>query len=204
VLVVDPHRLVRQELADSLGDDAGIEIVASVADGGGAIEAYRRLKPDVVVTELALPAGDGHETTRRIVAEDPKARVVIHTALAQARHVLGAFDAGAVGYLLKGLRPDELVERIREAAQGGSPITADAAAVLVAERRRGRPEAALSSRERDVLLLIAQGLTNKAIAARLQISEKTVKVHVSRILSTLRVTDRTQAALWVHVHRVQE
>jgi DNA-binding NarL/FixJ family response regulator len=158
--------------------------------------------PDVVLMDLVLSEGDGRQVIRRIVADYPTARIVAYTAVTDSQHVLGAFDAGAIGYLQKGLTPQQLIAAIFEAAQSGSPLSARAAVVLVTERRRRRPESALTPREREVLVLVAEGMTNSAIATQLQISEKTVKVHVTRILETLRVPNRTQAALWFRTRRI--
>jgi DNA-binding NarL/FixJ family response regulator len=199
--MVDPHEPLRKELMRSVGNGAGIEIVASVADVERALVAYRRFMPDVVVMELVLPGTRGPEAIQRMVAVDPAARIVAHTTLTDSDHVLSAFDAGAIGYVIRGLPPHELVAGVHEAARGGSPLAGRAAAVLVAELRRRRRSARLTPREREVLGLIAGGMTNKAIGVRLQISEKTVKAHVTRILEALRVSDRAQAARWVQGRR---
>jgi DNA-binding NarL/FixJ family response regulator len=139
---------------------------------------------------------DGREATRRILAERPDTRIVVLTSFADRERILGALDAGATGYLLKDADPAELAAGVRSAARGEAPLNPRAARELLAARRAaptGGPE--LSPREREVLGLVAEGLPNKLIARRLEISEKTVKAHLTRIFAALGVTDRTQAAL---------
>jgi DNA-binding NarL/FixJ family response regulator len=148
-----------------------------------------------------MPRLDGIAATRRIVAARPEARVVILTAFADRERILGALDAGALGYLLKDASPEELLGGIRAAARGESPLAPKAASELLAARA-GRREAELSGREREVLELVTDGLPNKLIARRLGISEKTVKSHLTRVFERIGVTDRTQAALWARRHGI--
>jgi DNA-binding NarL/FixJ family response regulator len=149
----------------------------------------------VVLIDLSMPRLDGIAATARIVAARPEARVVVLTAFADRERILGALDAGALGYLLKDATPDELLGGIRAAARGEAPLAPKAASELLAARA-GRRDAGLSEREREVLELVAEGLPNKLIAIRLEISEKTVKAHLTRVFERIGVTDRTQAALW--------
>jgi DNA-binding NarL/FixJ family response regulator len=148
--------------------------------------------------DLSMPGMDGVQATREVLARLPAARVVVLTSFAEQARVLAALDAGAIGYLLKDTEPDDLVQAVREAAAGHAPISPRAAIALLPPRGASKPSpgASLSPREREVLALVAVGLPNKSIARRLQISEKTVKAHLTRIFATLEVYDRTSAALW--------
>jgi DNA-binding NarL/FixJ family response regulator len=196
VALVDDHALVRAGLAELLGATEDIEVVATAADGEEALEAVERHQPDVVLMDLSMPRLDGIEATRRIAGAHPAVHVVVLTSFSSSPQVLGALDAGALGYLLKDATPDELRDGIRAAARGESPLSPKAARALVAARGERRPAADLSEREREVLALVAEGLPNKLIARRLEISEKTVKAHLTSVYQELGVTDRTQAALW--------
>jgi DNA-binding NarL/FixJ family response regulator len=196
VVLADDHALVRAGLAELLGPSEDIEVVAAAADGEEALAAVERHEPDVVLMDLSMPEVDGIEATRRIAAAHPDVHVVALTSFSASPQVLGALDAGAVGYLLKDATPDELREGIRAAARGESPLSPKAARAVIAARGAAKPAADLSPREREVLALVADGLPNKLIARRLEISEKTVKAHLTRVFQEIGVTDRTQAALW--------
>lgn len=200
VVIVEDHELVRAGLVELLDNPEDIDVVATAPEGESAIEAVARCEPDVVLMDLSMPGMGGIEATRRIAAEHPAVRVVALTSFSDPPQVLGALDAGAVGYLLKDASPDELRDGIRAAARGESPLSPKAARAVLASRddRRNLPE--LSNREREVLALVAQGLPNKLIARRLEISEKTVKAHLTSIFQQIGVTDRTQAALWAQRH----
>jgi DNA-binding NarL/FixJ family response regulator len=141
--------------------------------------------------------------TRRIVATDPRIRVVVLTSFADREKILDALDAGAIGYLLKDADPDELVRGVRVAAGGESPLAPRAASALVRARTNRGEDPDLSQREREVLMLLGDGLPNKLIARRLGISEKTVKAHITRVFEAIGVTDRTQAALWLQRRRAE-
>src|SRR5262245_42248931 len=195
VVVVDDHELVRAGLAELLAQGDDIDVLDTAPDGPSAIAAVARRSPDVVLMDLSMPDMDGIETTRRIVEAHPGVRVVALTSFADSRHVLGALDAGAIGYLLKDASPEELRAGVRAAARGESPLSPKAASAVLAER--AEPESTgLSPREREVLSLVSEALPNKLIARKLEISEKTVKAHLTSIFQTIGVTDRTQAALW--------
>ena len=195
VLVVDDHPVMRRGLADLLGAEPDIEIVASASDGDEAVDLHRGLTPDVVLMDIVMPGVDGVAATRKILDERPSTAVVILTTFADQQKIVAALDAGAVGYLLKDAEPEELIRGVRAAAAGDAPISPRAARELL-DARRSRPSDALTTREHEVLELVGAGLANKQIAHRLGISEKTVKAHLTRIFTAIGVTDRTQAALW--------
>jgi DNA-binding NarL/FixJ family response regulator len=197
VLIVDDHALVRAGLAELLEGDDGIEVVATAANGEEALELAERARPDVVLMDLSMPGMDGAEATRKLLSAGNEAHVVVLTSLSARERILEALDAGAIGYLLKDAEPDELIRGVRAAARGESPLSPRAAQQILAARSGQRPAVRLSAREREVLELVSQGLPNKLIARRLEISEKTVKAHLTRVFSQLGVTDRTQAALWL-------
>lgn len=200
VLLVDDHAVVRAGLTALLTTADDIEIVGTAANGQEAIERHGQLAPDVMLMDLSMPLLDGVEATRRIVANDPNACVIVLTSLSDDRRILEALRAGASGYLLKHAGPDELIGAIRAAAAGDSPLDPRAARVLLDSQRTLQPARALSNREEEVLRLVADGMANKAIARRLGISESTVKAHLTSIFEQLGVTDRTQAALWARDH----
>lgn len=196
VLIADDHPVVRQGLRTYLELQPDIEVAGEAGGGIEAAAQAERLAPDVVLLDMVMPLGDGLEALRRIRAGAGAPRVVVLTSFPADERVVEAMRAGAAGYLLKDAQPSELLAAIRTAHAGGAPLHPDAAARLVGELRRPQAQAPdLTSRERDVLTLVARGLANKAIAQRLSLSEKTVKAHVSAILRKLDVTDRTQAAL---------
>jgi DNA-binding NarL/FixJ family response regulator len=195
ILLAEDHALVRAGLERLLGGVSDFAVVGAAANGAEAVELAAQLDPDVVLMDLEMPELDGREATRRILEGDASAHVVVLTSFSDRDRILEALDAGAVGYLLKDAEPEELIRGIRAAARGESPLAPKAAhAVLTA--RAERPAVELSAREREVLLLLAQGLPNKLIATRLGISEKTVKAHLTSVFQQIGVTDRTQAALW--------
>jgi DNA-binding NarL/FixJ family response regulator len=206
VLIVDDHVVVRRGLATIIGERADMELVGEASGGEAAVALVRERAPDVVLVDLAMPDVDGIETTRRILAARPETRVTILTSFAEQARIRSAFDAGALGYLLKDADPEELASGVRLLASGSSPLAAKAARVLVESRSQvssgtGTGEASdLTARERTVLQLVATGCANKEIARRLEISERTVKTHLTRIFRSLGVFDRVQAALWARDH----
>ena len=197
ILIVDDHAVVREGLRHFLALQEGFEIVGEAADGVDAVTAARSLRPDIVLMDLAMPRRDGVEAMRELRASVPEARVIILTSFLEDDRLLPALQAGAAGYLLKNVEPEELARAIRTAARGGTLIDPAVAARLVetlSERVEQRPP--LTAREQEVLRLIARGYPNKRIARELGIAEKTVKTHVSHVLGKLAVDDRTQAALY--------
>jgi DNA-binding NarL/FixJ family response regulator len=195
VLLAEDHAVVRAGLVELLAGADDIEVVGTAADGPSAVALAGELEPTVVLCDLSMPGLDGISTTREILAQDTATRVVILTAFSERDRILGALDAGAVGYLLKDAAPEELFAAVRAAARGESPLAPKAASVVL-DDRSGNGEMDLTTREREVLEQVAAGLPNKRIAQRLEISEKTVKAHLTRVFDRIGVTDRTQAALW--------
>jgi DNA-binding NarL/FixJ family response regulator len=195
VLIAEDHQVVRFGLVELLGSEDDVEVVAAVGDGEAAVAAADEHRPDVVLLDISMPELNGIEAAGRILAAWPEAHVVMLTASAARDQIVQAIDAGALGYLLKDASPDELIEGVRAAARGEVPLDPKAARELLADRQETRgPE--LTGRELEVLELIAEGLPNKRIATRLEISEKTVKAHLTRVYERIGVSDRTQAALW--------
>jgi DNA-binding NarL/FixJ family response regulator len=200
VVVADDHAVVRSGLEKLLETAGDIEIVGLAANGEEAVVLAGVEKPDVVLMDLSMPVMDGAEATRRIMANEPSARVVVLTSFADDRHISDALEAGAIGYVLKHANPDELLGAIRAAAAGDAPLDPKAARVLLDNRLTGRPDQRLSKREVQVLRLVASGLANKQIGRKLSISERTVKAHLTNIFSRIGATDRMQAAFWAQEH----
>jgi DNA-binding NarL/FixJ family response regulator len=200
VLVAEDHAVVRSGLLQLLGNLDEMDVVGAATGGEEAVALAGEHKPDVVLMDLEMPGMDGIEATRRIRDADTNINVVVLTAFSDRARILDAIDAGAVGYLLKDAEPDELVRGLQAAARGESPLAPEAAQALVAARAEQQSEPELTPREREVLALLADGLPNKLIARRLDISEKTVKAHLTSIFQRIGVSDRTQAALWAERH----
>ena len=194
VVIVDDHAVLRAGLEQLLAGQPDLEVVGTAASGGEAIELVREVRPDVVLMDLQMPGIDGVAATREIVAEK-LADVLVLTSYSDAERIVGALDAGATGYLLKDAEPEEVLTGIRAVARGESPINPRAARELLGARRT-TPTAELTPRETEVLVLVRQGLANKQIARRLEISERTVKAHLTSAFQRIGVVDRTQAALW--------
>jgi DNA-binding NarL/FixJ family response regulator len=201
VMLAEDHNLVRAGLADLLSNVPDFEVVGAAADGAEAVEMAGELRPEVVLMDLLMPEVGGIEATRRIVRSDPNVQVVVLTSFSDRHRIIEALDAGAVGFLLKDAEPQELFEGIRAAARGESPLAPKAAREVLRARSEHRSPA-LTERELDVLGLVRAGLSNKLIARRLEISEKTVKAHLTSIFQRIGVTDRTQAALWAERHGI--
>jgi DNA-binding NarL/FixJ family response regulator len=202
VVVVDDHELVRAGLVELLGAGDDIEVVGIAAEGEQALEVVSAHRPDVVLMDLSMPGIGGIEATRRLLAEHPSVRVIVLTSFSGSSDVLDALDAGAIGYLLKEASPEELRGGIHAAARGDSPLSPKAARAVIAARDAGQGALGLSAREREVLSCVSEGLSNKLIARRLEITEKTVKAHLTSIFQQINVNDRTQAALWAQNHGV--
>jgi DNA-binding NarL/FixJ family response regulator len=178
-----------------LDQEPAITVVGEASDGGEAIELARRLKPDVVLMDILMPHMDGIEAIKRIKAEMPRVEVIALTSVLQGSTVSDAIQAGAIGYLIKDTRGDELVRAIHDAAEGRVHLSPDAATRLAKELRQPERVESLTERETSVLRLVAEGLANKEIARRLSISEKTVKAHLNNVFAKLGVHSRTEAAI---------
>jgi len=212
VLLVDDHAVVRQGLRMFIEMQSDMEVVGEGGNGVEAVELAARLNPDVILLDLLMPQMDGVEATRKILAGNPHARVLILTSFGEDDKVFPAIRAGAQGYLLKDIQPRDLVQAIRETHQGKAQLHPDVARRLMAAvagdaPARPAPSPALpkelqelTEREREVLDLIARGLTNREIAGKMVVSEKTVKTHVSNLLDKLGLEDRTRAAIWALKH----
>jgi DNA-binding NarL/FixJ family response regulator len=201
VLVADDHAVVRRGLTFFLATQPDLELVGEAADGLEAVEKVAALRPDVVLMDLVMPGVDGIEATKQVRERFPAVRVIVLTSFSDQDRVVPAIRAGAVGYLLKDVQPDELVRAIRGAYSGQVQLHPQVASQLVAHvaspaAKSAAPADELTAREREVLRLIARGKSNKEIAAALFIAEKTVKTHVSSLLSKLGLEDRTQAAIY--------
>jgi DNA-binding NarL/FixJ family response regulator len=201
VMIVDDHAVVRQGIRALLEAEGGFQVVGEVGSGGEAALLAADLAPDVVLMDLVMPEMDGVTATRLIKQNSPRSQVIVLTSYHEDEHIYPAIRAGALSYLLKSVGLDELVSAVRKAAHGEAMLHPHVAARLAQELHGASAGTrwlydTLSEREREVLNLIANGLTNAQIAERLVISERTVKSHVNNILSKLQVADRTQAAIF--------
>lgn len=194
VALVDDHAVIRAGLEQLLSGTDDIVVVAHAENGQQAVEVVRRERPDVVLMDLQMPGVDGVAATRMIMAENLGVDVLVLTSYSDGERIVAALDAGAVGYLLKDADPDDVLHGIRAVSRGESPIHPRAARTLLGVRAGS--QAQLTGRESEVLKLVKDGLANKQIARRLDISERTVKAHLTSAFARIGVTDRTQAALW--------
>lgn len=203
VLLVDDDDLMRAGLKAVLSTDSGIDVVGEAANGRAAITAVRAHRPELVLMDVRMPDLDGIAATREILAGSADTRVVILTTFEDEEYIFGALDAGASGFLLKRTSPEDLLAAVHTVAAGDSLLSPSVTRTVI-ERMAQQPTPALTGadrldeltpREREVLVLIARGLSNGEIAARLVIEESTVKTHVKRILMKLRLRDRVQAVI---------
>jgi DNA-binding NarL/FixJ family response regulator len=211
ILLVDDHAMVRRGMRDFLELHDDLLVVAEAGDGAAAIDLVASERPDVVIMDLLMPVIDGIEATRRIKASHPEVEIVALTSFIEEGRIVAAIEAGAAGFLLKDAEADDLAAAIRSAAAGEVHLD-PAVASIVAKRLRGGPARGgdgaapeyklhrLTARERDVLGGVARGLSNRAIADELGITERTARTHVSNILAKLGLTSRTQAALLAAEH----
>jgi DNA-binding NarL/FixJ family response regulator len=206
VLIVDDDALMRAGLRGILSSDDTIDVAGEAVDGRDAIYRTRLLRPDVVLMDVRMPDLDGISATRKLLDAFPDTRVVILTTFEQDDYIFGALRAGASGFLLKRTRPEELVAAVHTIAAGDSLLSPSVTSrVIERMARQPGPDAShdarldeLTPREREVLELLARGLSNAEIATTLRIEESTVKTHVKRLLSKLRVRDRVQAVIFAH------
>jgi DNA-binding NarL/FixJ family response regulator len=206
VLIVDDDHLMRAGLRGVLSNDEQIEVVGEAADGRDAIYRTRLLNPDVVLMDVRMPDLDGISATRELLAAFPEVRVVILTTFEQDDYIFGALSAGASGFLLKRTAPEELLAAVHTIAAGDSLLSPSVTSRVI-ERMAGQPAPdesvdsrleELTPREREVLELVARGLSNGEIAAALVIEESTVKTHVERVLAKLGARDRVQAVIFAY------
>lgn len=206
MLIADDDELMRAGLIELLTADAGIEIVGQAANGREAIDSAQRLSPDVVLMDVRMPDLDGIDATRELSRVVPQTRVLILTTFEQDDYVFGALRAGASGFLLKRARPEELIEAVHTIAAGDSLLSPSVTRRVI-DRMAQQPTPdladqtklqALTTREREVLLLIARGLSNREIAGVLVVQESTIRSHVKRILMKLRLRDRIQVVIFAY------
>lgn len=212
VLVIDDHVVVRQGLRMFIEMQSDMQVLGEGSNGVEAVELAASLNPDVILLDLLMPLMDGVEATRKILEKNPSSHILILTSFGEDDRVFPAIRAGAQGYLLKDIQPHDLVQAIRETYQGKAQLHPDVARRLMNAVSGGAPAlevkpvpsgdewSGLTEREREVLEFIAQGFTNRQIALKLVISEKTVKTHVSNLLDKLGLEDRTRAAIWALKH----
>ena len=203
LLIVDDHAIVRQGLEQLFAPVSDIDVVGTAADGEQAVKSAHDRSPDVILMDLGMPTLDGVAATRLIADQLPLTRVVVLSSYGDESKILDALNAGAHGYLLKHSDPDDVIEGVRVAYAGDAPLDPRAGRALIEQRRRGRKEVDLTPREREVLGLVGQGMANKQIARRLEITERTVKAHLTSDIQRIGVTDRVQAALWARQHLSQ-
>jgi len=201
VMIVDDHEMVRHGAAGYLEAQDDIKVVAEADSGEEAVRLVREHIPDVVLMDLVMPGMDGVEATRKVKDISPRTHIIVLTSYHQDEHIFPALQAGAISYLLKDVKAEELVDAIRRAAHGEATLHPRIAARVVKEFRTGEPGeyrlfTELTEREMEILKLIAKGYTNKKIADQLVVTVGTVKGHVSNILSKLQLADRTQAAVY--------
>jgi len=201
VLLVDDHAMVRQGVRAFLVTQSGLSVVGEAGSGEEAVKLAAQHVPDVILMDLIMPDMDGVEATRRVKQVSPRSQVVVLTSYHEDEHIFPALKAGALSYVLKDLSAEELASAVRKAAAGEAVLHPRVAARVIRELqgRRGEkvnPFTELSERELEVLKFIADGMSNAEIAAKLVLSEKTIKGHVSNILSKLHLVDRTQAAVY--------
>ena len=205
VLLVDDHAVVRQGVKMFLGTQPDLSVIGEAGSGAEAVTIAAQLIPDVVLMDLIMPDMDGVEATRRVKQVSPRSQIVVLTSYHEDEHIFPALKAGALSYILKDVSAEELASTVRKAAAGEAVLHPRVAARVIKELQGKREEnlnpfTELSERELEVLKLIADGMSNAEMAAKLVLSEKTIKGHVSNILGKLNLQDRTQAALYAVRH----
>ncbi|KML39495.1 response regulator transcription factor [Cytobacillus firmus] len=200
VAVVDDHEMVRRGIISYLATESGIEVIGEAGSGNEAVKLVLKERPEIVLMDLLMENGNGIEATREILKSYPECRIIIITSFYDDEQVFPAIEAGAFSYMLKTANAAEVVSAIKKAAQGEPVIESKVAGKMVSRFREKekKPHDDLTEREFDVLLCIGEGMTNQEISEELFIGIKTVKTHVSNILSKLGVTDRTQAAVYAN------
>jgi NarL family two-component system response regulator LiaR len=201
VILVDDHEVVRQGVRAFLEAQAEFAVVGEAATGAAAVKLVEEYIPDVVLMDLVMPGMDGVEATRQVKNKSPRTQIVVLTSYHEDEYIFPALQAGALSYILKDVKMEELAEAVRRAARGEASLHPRVATRVIQElhgskRDEVNPFTELTKREMEILKLIANGLSNSDIAGQLVISEHTVKGHVSNILSKLHLVDRTQAAVY--------
>ena len=208
VLIADDHHVVRRGLLFFLKTQKDINVVGEATNGREAVELTASLRPDIVLMDLVMPVMDGIQATKRIKEKYPQTEVLMLTSFSDRDHVNPAIEAGAAGYQLKDIEPDDLVESIRKLMRGENTLHPQATSQLMKNRepQEDPPHKLypLTPREQDVLFELTKGKSNREIASSLFVTEKTVKTHISNIFSKLHVQDRTQAALYAVKHGLTE
>jgi DNA-binding NarL/FixJ family response regulator len=211
VLLADDHPLARAGLTGLLAAEHDLDVVAAAVDGQEALTLARELRPDIACLDIRMPGMDGIEVTRRLTAEDPPIPVLVLTTFDLDDYVFGALEAGAAGFLLKDADPDVIITAVRQVAAGQGTLDHTLTRRILAEfvQRRSlqpvtaqRADGLLTTRELDILLLLAQGMSNEEIARELVVEISTVKSHVARLLPKLGVRSRLQAVVWAYQNRI--
>ncbi|MFN2204713.1 MAG: response regulator [Candidatus Promineifilaceae bacterium] len=198
ILIADDHPVVRQGLSALLIPRNGMEVIGEAINGKQAVEMALRLRPDVIMMDLIMPELNGSEATAQILAQDPAAHVLILTSFGDQGKLIEALDAGALGCLLKDSQPDDLLHAIRSVHRGQMSIPKTLVEKLINQpAQASRMESPLTDREQEIATLVAQGLSNKEIAAKLHVSANTVRSHISNILRKLKLSNRTQIAIYL-------
>lgn len=200
VMVVDDHPVVRRGIESLLGEEEDIQVVGEAVNGRDALEKVESLKPDVILMDLVMPEMTGIEAIEKITATHPEARILVMTSFAADDKVFPSIKAGALGYLLKDSDPDDLIRMIRQVYRGELSIHPTIARKVIQELNRPAREpltpSPITEREVEILQLMAQGMENKEIAAKLVVRDATVRTHVSNILRKLQLANRVQATLY--------
>lgn len=206
VLIADDHHVVRRGLLFFLKTQKDIEVVGEASNGKEAVDMAARLQPDIVLMDLVMPVMDGIQATRKIKEEHPEIIVLMLTSFSDRDHVVPAMEAGAAGYQLKDIEPDELVNSLRSLMRGENTLHPKASNELLKGPSQPAPHMinGLTPREKEVLAELTKGKSNREIASSLFVTEKTVKTHISNIFVKLGVQDRTQAALYAVKHGLTE
>lgn len=208
VLIADDHHVVRRGLLFFLKTQKDIEVVGEAKNGHEAVSLAESIQPDIILMDLVMPEMDGIQATKRIKAKFPQIEILMLTSFSDRDHVVPAMEAGAAGYQLKDIEPDELVLSIRRIMRGENTLHPEATTTLEMDRQESQNAPhllnSLTPREQDVLAELTKGKSNREIASSLFVTEKTVKTHISNIFTKLQVQDRTQAALYAVKHGLTE
>lgn len=203
VVFVDDHEMVRIGVSAYLSAQPDIEVIGEAADGKKGVELALELRPDIILMDLVMKEMDGIEATKQIIEKWPEAKVIIVTSFLDDEKVYPALEAGATSYMLKTSKADEIANAVRATYHGQSVLEPEVTGKMMVKMRQKQqllPHEELTTREMEILLLMAEGKTNQDIADELYIALKTVKTHVSNILSKLNVQDRTQAVIYAFKH----